>query len=241
MSEAAANASKPVWTAGLVLRNALAVAANLLVLYGVLRWGWDGFQILILYWCETGIAAFWALAKLYFLPQSMLGSMTVNGRVVPATNRLLLEMFVMVFGVFLTVHLGVLWIFFSEGSAAAVNGPLSFVRELVFASAAWLPLLLAFAAGFIDFVRTPKRESFVLQIERWFAPRRGFIATDAALKADGVGPAIASPLIRIVLMQVAVIFGAMMVRKFGTDVPFYILIGLKMLVDISQPTVTKPA
>jgi hypothetical protein len=42
MSEAAANASKPVWTAGLVLRNALAVAANLLVLYGVLRWGWTG-------------------------------------------------------------------------------------------------------------------------------------------------------------------------------------------------------
>jgi len=239
MSAAAADPSKPVWTAGLAIRNALGLGANLLALYGVLRWNWDAFQLLVLYWCETGIAAFWALWKLSFLPQSMLGTMTVNGKTVPATNRLLLEMFVMVFGVFLTCHLGILWIFFSEGSAAAVNGPASFVRELVFASSAWLPLSLAFAAGFIDFMRMPKRESFVLALERRFRPKRRFVADPAALRADGVGPAIASPLIRIALMQVAVIFGAMMVRKFGTDVPFYILIGLKLLVDISPPAVTK--
>lgn len=237
MSEAAAAPSRPVWTTALVVRNGLALGANLLVLYGVVRWNWDAFQILVLYWCETVIAAFWALWKLYFLPQSMLGTMTVNGKTVPATNRLMLEMFVMVFGVFLACHLGLLWIFFSEGSAAAVSSPASFVHELVFASSAWLPLTLAFAAGFMDFVRAPKRDSVVLAIERSFLPKRRFDA--AALRADGVGPAIASPLIRIVMMQVAVIFGAMMVRKFGTEVPFYILIGLKMLVDISRPTVTK--
>jgi hypothetical protein len=67
----------------------------------------------------------------------------------------------------------------------------------------------------------------VLALERRFTSKRGFVADPAALDVDGVGPAIAAPLIRIVLMQVAVIFGAMMVRKFGTDVPFYILIGLK--------------
>ena len=237
MSDTAAQAPKPVWTAGLVVRNGFSLGANLLVLYGVLRWNWDPFQILILYWCETGIAAFWALAKLYFLPRHMLGTMTVNGKIVPATNRLLLEMFVMVFGVFLAAHLGLLWIFFSGGSAAAVDGPASFVRELVFASAAWLPLLLAFAAGFMDFVQTPKRESFVLAIERRFDPKRGLVAAPGA---DGVGRAVASPLIRIVLMQVAVILGAIMVQKFGTDVPFYILIGLKVLLDISPPQVAKP-
>jgi hypothetical protein len=200
---------------------------------------WDAFQILILYWCETGIAAFWALWKLYFLPPSMLGTVTINGKTAPATNRWLLEMFVMVFGVFLASHLAILWVFFAEGSAATVNGPASFVRELVIASSAWLPLTLAFAAGFMDFVRTPKRESFVLAIERRFISTRRF--DTAARRADGVGPAIAAPLIRIVLMQVALIFGAMMVRKVGTDVPFYILIGLKMLVDIGRPEVSKSA
>jgi hypothetical protein len=49
MSDTAAAPSKPAWTAGLAVRNALAVGANLLVLYGVLRWNWDAFQILILY------------------------------------------------------------------------------------------------------------------------------------------------------------------------------------------------
>jgi hypothetical protein len=34
---------------------------------------------------------------------------------------------------------------------------MSFVRDIVFGSAAWLPLSLAFGAGFIDFARTPKR------------------------------------------------------------------------------------
>lgn len=152
----------------------------------------------------------------------------------------MLEMFVMVLGVFLACHLGILWIFFSEGSAAAVNGPTSFVRELVFASSAWLPLSLAFAAGFIDFMRTPKRETFLLALEQQFAPKRHLAADAAALSADGVGPAIAAPLIRIVLLQVAVIFGGMMVRKYGTDVPLYILIGLKMLVDVSRPATAKP-
>ncbi len=233
MSDLADGTPKPAWTPGLVLGNAFAFAANMLVLYGVLRWNWDTFQILILYWCETVIVALWALAKLWLLPQRMLGTMTVNGKVVPATNRLLLEMFVMVFGIFLAVHLGLLWVLFSAGSAAAGRGPASFVHELVFASAAWLPLLLASVAGFMDFLRTPKR--FVLRIERLFAPDRRFAAHDASGKSDGVGPAVASPLVRIVLMQVAVILGAMMVQKYGTDVPFYLLIGLKTLIDIRRP------
>jgi alkylation response protein AidB-like acyl-CoA dehydrogenase len=110
-----------------------------------------------------------------------------------------------------------LWVFFSECSAAAVKGHSSFIHEMVFASAAWLPLSLAFAAGFMDFVRTPKRESFVPALEWRLTSKRRFVADAAALRADGVGSVIVAPLIRIVLMQVAVIFGAMLVRKYGTE------------------------
>jgi hypothetical protein len=40
----------PPWTAALVVRNLLALAANMLQVYGVLYWQWDTFQILMLYW-----------------------------------------------------------------------------------------------------------------------------------------------------------------------------------------------
>jgi hypothetical protein len=239
MNDAAAAAPSSLWTPGLILGNGLAFAANMLALCGVWAWNWDAFQLLILYWCETGIAAFWALMTLWLLPQPMLGTMSVNGKVVPATNRMLLEMFAMVFGVFLTIHLVLLWVFFSAGSAAAVHGPASFVRELVFASAAWLPLLFAFGSGFMDFLQAPKRESFALRIERLLYPARQPIARNNDGKTDGVGSVIALPLIRIVLMQVAVIFGAMLGRRYGSDVPFYILIGLKTLADIRRPDAAK--
>src|SRR5450631_258448 len=48
----------PGWTPGLVFRNVLAFAGNMLQVYGVTYWGWDMFQILMLYWMETGVIAF---------------------------------------------------------------------------------------------------------------------------------------------------------------------------------------
>ena len=76
----------PGWTPALVLRNVLAFAANMLQVYGVLYWGWDIFQILMLYWMETAVIGFWALLRLAVLPADLLGKMTVNGQVVAATN-----------------------------------------------------------------------------------------------------------------------------------------------------------
>jgi len=82
-----AAAAWPGWTPALVFRNLFAFAGNMFQVYGVLVWGWDMFQILMLYWMETGIIGFWALLRLAVLPQGMLGDMTLNGRVVTATNR----------------------------------------------------------------------------------------------------------------------------------------------------------
>ena len=63
MVDTTAASMSPGWTPALVLRNVLAFAANMLQVYGVLYWGWDIFQILMLYWMETAVIGFWALLR----------------------------------------------------------------------------------------------------------------------------------------------------------------------------------
>jgi hypothetical protein len=127
-------AALPGWTPALVFRNLFAFAGTMFQVYGVLVWGWDMFQILMLYWMETGIIGFWALLRLAVLPQGMLGDMTVNGRVVTATNTLLLQLFVPFVAISMAGHLLILWVVFSGASAAGVHGPVSFASKFIIAS-----------------------------------------------------------------------------------------------------------
>jgi hypothetical protein len=109
----AAAENLPGWTPALVLHNLLALVGNMLQVYGVMVWGWDMFQILMLYWMETAVIGFWGLLRLAVLPEGLLGEMTVNGRVVAATNRLLLQMFVPFVAISMAAHLLILWAMFS--------------------------------------------------------------------------------------------------------------------------------
>jgi hypothetical protein len=185
-------APAPPWTAALVVRNLLAFAANMLQVYGVLYWQWDTFQILMLYWLETAVIGFWALMRLALLPAGTLGEMTVNGRVVPATNKLLLQLFVPFIVISMAGHLLILWAVFSRPTAFG-----RFMRRL--------------------------------------SLRRRTESLPAAAPADGVGPAVGGALGRIVLMQVAIIVGGMLARKYGSIAPWLILIALKTLADFERP------
>jgi hypothetical protein len=220
--------TSPGWTPALIMRNALALGANALQVYGVLAWGWDTFQILMLYWMETAVIGFWALVRLAFLPAGMLGEMTVNGRVVAATNKLLLQMFVPFVAISMAIHLLFLWVMFSGDWSKVVHGPVSFAAVFIVASGAWVPLLFTLLAGAAGFYESPKRSIF-----------RGASSSQpvsaAGQQPDGVTAAIGGTLGRIVMMQVAVILGAMLARTYGTTAPWLILIGLKTLLDIQRP------
>jgi Family of unknown function (DUF6498) len=222
----------PGWTPALVFRNLFAFAGNLFQIYGVLYWGWDMFQILMLYWMETGIIGFWALLRLAVLPDGMLGDMTVNGRVVAATNKLLLQMFVPFVAISMAGHLLILWVVFSGTSAAGVHGPISFASKFVIASGAWQPLLLTFLAGAFGFYETPKRSGFLRAIRP--SPHQAGVVVENP-QGDGVGPAIGGTLGRIVMLQVATIIGATLARSYGTTAPWLILMGLKTLADYQRP------
>lgn len=235
VSVAAANS--PDWTPALIVRNLLAFAGNMLQVYGVVVWGWGMFQILMLYWMETAVIGFWALLRLAVLPDGLLGEMTVNGRVVAATNRLLLQMFVPFVVISMAAHLLFLWLMFSGASAAGVHGPTSFAAKFIIGSGAWQPLLFTWLAGAIGFYQSPKRNDFMRAIR--LLPSRP-IADAPNSHGDGVGPAIGGTLGRIVMLQVATIIGGMLARSFGTTAPWLILIGLKTLTDYQRPD-RKPA
>jgi hypothetical protein len=228
-----ASAALPGWTPALIFRNLFAFAGNLFQVYGVLYWGWDMFQILMLYWMETGIIGFWALLRLAVLPEGMLGEMTVNDRVVTATNTLLLQLFVPFVAISMAGHLLILWVVFSGASAANVHGPVSFASKFIIASGAWEPLLFTLLAGAFGFCESPKRNGF-LRVIRMSSPHQASVVA-ANPPGDGVTAAIGGTLGRIVMLQVATIIGGVLARSYGTTAPWLILIGLKTLSDYQRP------
>jgi Family of unknown function (DUF6498) len=224
----------PSWTPALVLRNVIAFAANMLQVYGVLVWGWDMFQILMLYWMETGVIGFWALLRLAVLPAGLLGEMTVNGRVVAATNILLLQLFVPFVAISMAAHLLILWVVFAGADAADVHGPLGFASKFMVASGAWAPLLFTWLSGAVGFYESPKRSDLARGIRDGLSPRQiPVVRSDPT--ADGVGAAIGGTLGRIVMLQVATIVGGMFARSYGTAAPWLILIGMKTILDYQRP------
>jgi Family of unknown function (DUF6498) len=225
----------PSWTPALVLRNVIAFAANMLQVYGVLYWGWDMFQILMLYWMETGVIGFWALLRLAVLPAGLLGEMTVNGRVVAATNTLLLQLFVPFVAISMAAHLLILWVVFSGASAADVHGPFSFASKFIVSSGAWAPLLFTWLSRAVGFYESPKRSDFAPAIRARLSPTRQIAVVQSSPMADGVGAAIGGTLGRIVMMQAATIIGGMFARTWGTTAPWLILIGMKTLLDYQRP------
>ena len=235
MVDTTAASMSPGWTPALVLRNVLAFAANMLQVYGVLYWGWDIFQILMLYWMETAVIGFWALLRLAVLPADLLGKMTVNGQVVAATNTLLLQIFVPFVAISMAAHLLILWVVFSGASTANVYGPISFASEFIIASGAWVPLLFTLLAGAVGFYESPKRSNFARAIRDRLLPPRQITVVSSNQPADGVTSAIGGTLGRIVMMQAATIIGGMFARTYGSMAPWLILIGLKTLLDYQRP------
>jgi len=196
----------------------LALIGNLIPLAGLYYWHWDPFQLLMLYWMETVIVAGWALLHLGTLPDNQLGRMTVNGKDQPATRRDLLSLFGGMAAAFCLAQFFFLWMIFQDGWRGKVHGPASFVRVFVIESGAWVPLLFAFLSGLVAFVMA--QPSKIAS-----APQRGEAS-------DGVGAAVGGMLGRIVIMQCAVIFGAMLAHYYGSNAPMYIVIGLKLLSDL---------
>jgi Family of unknown function (DUF6498) len=209
----------------------IGLIGNLIPLYGVLYWQWDAFQLLMLYWTETVIIAFWTILGITRLPVDQLGTITVGGRDKPATHKLLCGYFTLVAAVFILGHLGFLWIFFSGEWLKKVSGSSSILKELFVADGLWLALIFMFVSAWISYLSNAPPK-YPRTIERGRVSQKTSGQAGEA-GSDAVGEVVGGLFVRIFIMQAAIIFGGMLARAYGSIAPLLIVIGCKTLVDMS--------
>jgi Family of unknown function (DUF6498) len=213
-----------------VLAAALFAAFNLVPLYGIHAWGWDAFQLLLLYWGETAILFACTLVRLALLPPEARGTMTVNGNTVPASRGLVVGFFAAHGGMFVAGHLLFLCVLFSGGWFGRLNGISDFVHTFLIASGAWAALVLVALAGAIDILTGEFHPAFVDALAKRL--HVALTRPQAGRGGDPVGSIVGGLYLRIFIMQAAIIFGAMASVRYGTLAPLVIVIGLKTLIDL---------
>ena len=93
-----------------------------------------------------------------------------------------------------------------------------------------MPLLLAALAGVIDVLTGAFHPAFVDAFARWL--HVALARSAAAPAGDAVGSVVGGLYLRIVIMQFAIIFGAMASLRYGTLAPLVIVIAFKTLIDL---------
>jgi len=203
------------------LSLAALVGANLIPFIGIFLFDWDVRFIVILYWIENLIAAFYNILKMAFLKVEPVAD--------NAGKLFLIPFFCVHYGGFCAVHGFFLIHFFKIGSGAspfengtAWWGPLIFI-QLLFSVIAkiwaarppemiWAVLGLTISHG-VSFV-----ENYIL---------RGEYKTSTLRKLMG------QPYRRILMMHIAILAGGIFVMQLNSPLPLLvILILLKIAVDI---------
>jgi hypothetical protein len=212
-----------------VLAAALYAGFNFVPLYGIYALGWDAFQLLLLYWGETAILLVCTLAHIACIPPDRLGTMIVNGRSVPASRLMMVGFFAVHGGGFIALHLLFLCVAFSGGRLHDIHGAAGFVHTFFIASGAWAALLLVGLAGVFDVLTGTYHPAFVDALAR--RTRIRLKPLPDGRPGDAVGSIVIGLYGRIIIMQVAIIFGAIAAWRFGSVAPLVILIVLKTIVD----------
>jgi hypothetical protein len=211
----------------------LLVVANLLPLVGVAFWQWDAFLLLMLYWMDTAIIAFWTMAHIAMTPRDRLNDLriTSGGRSINSPWAIV-AFFVVHAGIFMAVHFLFLWVLFAGAWARKIHGPGDFVRQIIVDARLWIPLAgLALSRG-VSFLFHVVRPETLQRLEHALFPRRP-VRVAAQAQPGSLGGEIGALYARIVIMQLAVLFGGFLSMLLGTIAPFVILILLKTLVDVA--------
>ena len=206
----------------------LLLAANLVPLLGVILWGWDAFVLLMLYWLETAVIAFWTIVRIATMSASGLADLQIESKGSrPASPLGLAAFFTLHAGIFMAVHFLFLWVLFAGDWAHKIHGVRSFVDQMVIDTGLWVPLLVLFVV----------RGGFMLldAVKPWIGRRLGVVERKPAEEQMlGPGESIIFGLyLRIVVMQVTIIFGAWFAMLAGGVGALTFLILVKTAVDVS--------
>jgi hypothetical protein len=204
------------------------LAINLVPLYGVLFWGWDTFQLLMLYWFETVMIAYWAIRRIGLLPDEQ--TLRTKGR--PGFLHSQTGFFTLHAGIFIAVHFVLLWAFFSWNWFKKVSGIATFFFQLFVANGIWAALLLMALFHWVSFRTDP----LVAGTRPGASP--AIVQARERAGSNGVMPIVAGLYTRIFILQIAIILGAVISDFTGSLAPLVIVIVLKTLVDIALAAFT---
>ncbi len=202
------------------------LAANLVPLVGVILWDWDAFILLMLYWLETAVIAFWTIVRIATMPRNALGNIHFQGSDKPAAPLALAAFFTLHAGIFMGAHFMFLWELFSGNWPRRIHSLRDFVVEIVIATSLWLPLIALFigrgALTMFEMVEPFLRRLFQL------APRRSekTMLSPAETILFGL-------YVRILIMQFTIILGAWFALLIGTVGAYIFLIALKTAIDMA--------
>ena len=202
------------------------IAANATPLLGVFYWGWDAFLLLLLYWMETAIVGFWVAMQMNLGPQATSAGTKRTSRYAFFAVLGLLLFFTAHAGIFMFVHFQFLWGLFAGDWPRRIHGPMEFFSLIVIGQGLWVPLLMLFIARGIAALLAlfgPKR------IAGWEPEPEVPVDKDNPL-ANG-GP-IMGFYARIVVMQIAIIFGGFVAMMIGANAVLAVLIFVKTAIDL---------
>jgi hypothetical protein len=203
------------------------LAANMFPLVGVLAWGWDAFVLLVLYWLETAVIAFWTIVRIATTPRDSLGDIKFNGSDKPGAPLGLALFFTVHAGIFMAVHFLFLWTLFSGGWARKIHSPGEFFDQIVIGTGLWLPLVVLFLVrGWLIMF-----ERFEPGLRRTFriAPRRPAPASLLTSTESSLFGLYA----RIFIMQFTILLGAWVALLVGAAGAYALLVLLKTALDVA--------
>ena len=122
-----------------------------------------------------------------------------------------------------------LYVLFSGDWFKKVHGVGSFFEELFVANGVWIALIFMFVSGWIYYLVSTS-QGYPRQMERGLYPKKT-VTPPPDGGGDRIGSIVGGLYVRIVIMQVAIIVGAMFAQSFGSMVPLLIVIGFKTLAD----------
>jgi hypothetical protein len=191
---------------------ALVVLSNILPLLGVLLAGWDIYTLLIFYWMETVIVAFWTVMTMAFHtgletwtfdgPTQRNAGFSVGGPVLVFVHS----------GFFMAIHLHLMSALYGGDWPGHLRSPEVFLDTFLVGQKLWPMLALVFV-----------HRAAIFWEER---------------NAASLSPVIASLYMRIVVMQVVIIIGAWGVMLLGSGLfGLILLITMRAGLDLYWPTV----
>ena len=195
------------------------VAANLIPFWGVLFWGWDAFNIVLLYWSENIVVGFYNILKMVFAkvshPAEHLGKL------------FMIPFFTIHYGGFCAGHGFFILMLFNKGDSSFMN------------NTTW-PCFFVFLQMLLNVI---KHAYAIMSLEMRYAMGALFLSHGISfvynylIKGEyakvELNKLMGSPYARIVIMHLAVLFGAFLTMALGSPIGILIiLVGLKTSLDV---------